>query len=443
VSMPSRSVFADHLDVRDVYARSYAWLQDAMVCLILLIQSTAVVTLFSKLSVPGLGAVWLMGGALCLLFVFMNPMATLKGALAGWPFIILAAWAFMSFGWTVNRYETFRGGLLLMSSIAFAFAFAASYSWKRTITLTATCLCGLLVFSVVLAIVMPSIGQMQGEHQGAWAGAWAEKQAMGIYGCLGVLAAMAMAWMGPKYWPWWFVALICAIGVVGSTSKTALVMMFGAVLAAFWLRIFYRGFMGKVTGGWLAAFGAILAIPIATGSFDFALKALGRTSDLTGRTDVWEVVRNVANMRPNEGWGFQAVFRGKDDMTSPYQWITEATDFLPANAHSSWLDIYIQLGQPGFALLVVCMAWTWLGLIIGRKVDNYAFSFAGATIAALTFISFTETNLVAPMELQWFMVVLLGTKLFLPMGQQDDPTQTSADSSQDGVLDGDTFTYDA
>jgi exopolysaccharide production protein ExoQ len=443
VSMPSRSVFADHLDVRDVYARSYGWLQDAVVCLILIIQSTAVVTLLNKFSIPGLGAIWLISGALCLLFVFMNPMATLKGALAGWPFVILAAWAFMSFGWTVDRYETFRGALLLISSLGFAFAFAGSYSWQRTITLIATCLCGLVVFSVVLAIVMPSIGQMQGDHQGAWAGAWAEKQAMGIYACLGVLAALAMAWMGPKYWPWWIVVIICALGVIGSTSKTALVMMFGAVLAAFWLRIFYRGFMGKVIGGWFAAFGAILAIPIATGSFDFALKALGRTSDLTGRTDVWEAVQNVANMRSNQGWGFQAVFRGKDDMTSPYQWITEATDFLPANAHSSWLDIYLQLGRPGFILLCLSMVWVWLGLIVGRKIDNYALSFAGATIAALTFVSFTETNLVAPMELQWFLIVLLGAKLFVPLGQLDRPAQTNTAASQDGVLDGDTFTYDA
>lgn len=442
MSMQSRSVFADHLDIRDVYSRARLHVQDAIVCLVFLIQSTAMVTLPEKFSVPGLGAVWLIGGGLCIVLAAMNPVATLKGAIGGWPFILLAIWAAMSLGWTVDRYETFRGVLLLVSSLVFAFTLAGLYSWSRLITLLAISLCGLIGVSLLLVIAMPQIGQMQGLHQGAWAGAWAEKQAMGIYGSLGLLAALAMTWKGPPYRLWWLGVIMCAIAIVGSTSKTAIVMTLGAVLIAFWLRIFYRGFMGKVIGGWVAALGAILIIPIATGSFDLALKALGRSSDLTGRTDVWEVVAKVADMRPSQGWGFQAVFRGKDDMTSPYQWITEATDFLPANAHSSWYDIYIQLGNVGVVLLAIALAWVTFGLVWGRKTDNYALSFSGAVLAALTFISFTETNLVAPMELQWGMFVLLGTKLFMPA----ETSHTDEDAnlnSEDGSLTGDTYTYGA
>jgi exopolysaccharide production protein ExoQ len=442
VSMSSRTVFADHLDVRAVYGSLRERLDEAVVVILLLIQSTVVVTLPGKFAVPGLGAVWLIGAILCLAFAATNPRATLKGALRGWPFIILSLWAFFSLRWTVDRYETIRGALLLISAHLFAFALAARYSWQKLIELTAVTLVGVVGLSVLLAVGLPKIGQMQGLHQGAWAGAWAEKQGMGIYASLGFVAALAMASRGLKYALWWLAALLCLVAIAGTTSKTALVMTLVALAVGLWLRIFYRGMLGKVMGGWVIALGAILAVPVATGQFDFVLKALGRTSDLTGRTDVWEAVRKVAEMRPDQGWGFQAVFRGKDIMTSPFQWISERTDFLPANAHSSWLDIYIQLGNIGVALLVIAMVWTWAGLFFARKVDNYALAFTGATLAAITFISFTETNLVAPMELQWFLVVLLACKLYMP-AESADTGGLAQEDDQNGLLNGDTFTYDA
>jgi exopolysaccharide production protein ExoQ len=441
VSLTSRPVFADHLDVREVYGRLRDRAEDALVIFTLMIQSTAMVTLPEKFHVPGLGAVWLTGAMLCLVFAAMNPMATLKGAIRGWPFILLSIWALFSVRWTVSPYETIRGVLLLTSAHLFAFALAGHYSWQRLILYIAITLCGLVAVSVVLAIGMPKIGQMQDFHQGAWSGVWAEKQAMGIYACLGLVTALTMAWRGVKYAPWWIGVGLCAIAVIGSTSKTAIVMVAVALVAGFWLRIFYRGVLGKVIGGWVIAFGAILAIPVATGKLDFLFKALGRTSDLTGRTDVWEAVEKVAKMRPDQGWGFQAIFRGKDVMTSPYQWILEWTDFLPANAHSSWYDIYIQLGHVGVALLVLAMVWAWAGLFFARKMDNYALAFAGATLAAISFISFTETNLVAPMELQWFLVVLLATKLFM-QGDKPDNVGLASTDDEHGQLNGDTFTYD-
>jgi exopolysaccharide production protein ExoQ len=446
VSMASRSVFADHLDVNQVYGKAWTRFESFLVCFILAIHSTAVVTLPSKLGVPGLGFVWFFGGFLCMAFAVISPVQTLKAMVRGWPFVALTIWAAASTQWTVNQYETLRGVLLLLSTHLFAFALAARFSWYKIIELLAWTICGLVAVSILFVVGLPQIGQMQGEHQGAWSGVWAEKQAMGIYACHGILAALAMVWRGPKYRWWWLGVVICALGIIGSTGRTALITGIVSVAFGFWLRVFYRSVIGKVIGGWVAIVGTLIAIPIATGGFDTVLKALGRSSDLTGRTEVWEAVQRVGDIRPSQGWGFQAVFRGKDDMTSPYQWIMDQTDFLPANAHSSWLDIYIQLGNVGVALLVIATVWAWLSILLANKVSNNIIAFCGSTLAAITFISFTETNFVTPMELQWFLVVLIATKLFLgiPLKAQATDQQDEVeiiDEPLAGQLNGDTFTY--
>lgn len=437
MSHTHQTVFADHLDIGSVYAHWRARIEEALICIAFVIQSTAAVNLLSKVNVPGLGAVWLIGGVICVLVAAMNPIATLKGAIRGWPVVLITCWAFLSLGWTIDRYETMRGILMLATCHLLAFAVAGKYSWERITTLLAISLCGLVALSLFLVFAMPSVGTMQDIHQGAWSGAWAEKQGMGIYASHGLLVSLAMVWRGPSYRWWWLGVAMCGVAIIGTTSKTALMMTVLALAFGFWLRIFYRGVLGKVIGGWLAALGAILAIPIATGALDFLLKALGKSTDLTGRTDIWAAVQKIGDMRPDRGWGYQAVFRGEDDITSPYQWITQWTDFSPVNAHSSYLDMYLQLGHTGVALLVVCVIWSWIGLFMARGISNDVMSFAGATLLSVTFTSFTETNLMAPMELQWVLIILLGSKLLMPA-----ETNTTPIAQSHGTLRGDTFTYE-
>jgi exopolysaccharide production protein ExoQ len=296
--------------------------------------------------------------------------------------------------------------------------------------------------SIFFALAVPSIGQMQGELQGAWSGLWLEKQALGFHSCLALICSMAMMWRGRAYWPWCIGIVLSLIAIVGSQGVTALGMTAIAVATGLWIRLFYHGFASKLTGSWIAAFAALALIPALTGAFDAVLRLSGKTSDLSGRREIWEGVTTVADMRPMQGWGFQAIWRTKDDMTSPLQWILERADFVPANAHSSWLDIYLQLGQPGVILLAICMIWAWLSLFFKAKIDNRALAFSGATFAAITFISFSETNLVMPMDLQWALVCLLAVKLYLTPPITDTVQRPLIEpQTAQGSLDGDLYTY--
>lgn len=446
MTLYAQTVMADHFDPGKLIAKSWNRIEDALVCIILAIHTTAVVSLPVKLAgtqVPGLGLVWAIGAVLCLILAGMNLKKTLKAALYGWPILVLTLLIWLSYSWTVDPYETMRGALLITCSHLFAFAVAGRFTWYRIIELFAWTLLSLVGISVLLALALPRAGVMQEIHAGAWAGAWPEKQLLGIFACHGVIATLAMASMGRKSSLWWLLGTgVCFVAIIGSTGKTALLMCFMAVATGIWLKIFNRGVLGAVIAGWLGLVVGGLGILLVSGGLDYILNALGRTSDLTGRTEIWDAVKKLGDMRPMTGWGFLSIWRGEDVMTSPYQWVMEWTDFKPANAHSAWLDIYIQLGRPGFVLLALCVGWAWYAILFRGNVNHTATAFAGANLMGVSFISFTETNLVGAMDMQWLFVPLLGAKLYYDYRQPKQRPDTSDKPRKgSGYLDGDTFTF--
>jgi hypothetical protein len=116
-----------------------------------------------------------------------------------------------------------------------------------------------------------------------------------------------------------------------------------------------------------------------------------------------------------------SVWPGENIMTSPYQWVVDWTEFKPANAFQrGWTSIC------NWADLVLC-CW------------RFATSFAGAGLMAITFNSFTETNLVGAMDLPWFLVAMLGCKLYYSYPKPDEMPTSRLES---GTLQGQTFTFD-
>ena len=92
---------------------------------------------------------------------------------------------------------------------------------------------------------------------------------------------------------------------------------------------------------------AVIAFPAAI------ITALGRSTDLTGRVEIWESVIGLAQQRPAFGWGWVSFW---------VPWAEPFTDLAFSNkvrmlqAHNAWLDLWFQVGIVGlviFAALVI------------------------------------------------------------------------------------------
>jgi O-antigen ligase len=86
------------------------------------------------------------------------------------------------------------------------------------------------------------------------------------------------------------------------------------------------------------------------------LSSMGRDSSLTGRTGLWTI---ISGMNPNSmlGAGFEAFWRGPR-----VQHLAQTVGFTN-EAHSGYLEVYLNLGWIGLALL---------GLVFGRSASGPA-----------------------------------------------------------------------
>lgn len=84
---------------------------------------------------------------------------------------------------------------------------------------------------------------------------------------------------------------------------------------------------------------------------------LGRGADLLGREGIWADVLERAHQRPVAGWGFSTPWIASEPLIDG--WIVEHGQTV-VQAHSMWLDAYLQLGVIGVVLLaLVYLAYVW------------------------------------------------------------------------------------
>ena len=90
---------------------------------------------------------------------------------------------------------------------------------------------------------------------------------------------------------------------------------------------------------------------------DLFFSALGRSADLTGREGIWGEVIARADQHPLHGWGYSAPWIASEPLIDG--WIVDHGQTV-VQAHSMWLDTYLQLGGVGVVLLVlVYLAYVW------------------------------------------------------------------------------------
>lgn len=144
---------------------------------------------------------------------------------------------------------------------------------------------------------------------------------------------------------------------------------------------------------------------------------LGRGADLLGREGIWADVAERAQQRPLAGWGFSTPWVPTEPLIDG--WIVDHGRTV-VQAHSVWLDAFLQLGAIGVVLLVlVFLAFLWRSWFFAvdrprwdlRDDRPYSpLTLLPTLIGALLVVqALTES---APLMLWgWMFVILFGAKI--------------------------------
>lgn len=131
-----------------------------------------------------------------------------------------------------------------------------------------------------------------------------------------------------------------------------------------------------------------------------ALEAIGRNPTLTDRTDIWALLISVSD-NSLVGTGFESFWLGPrlEKIWSVYSWA-------PREAHNGYLEIFLNLGLVGVALLAVVMAIGYRRVIAAFRYNSQVGSLMLAYFTVGAVYNFTEAAFFRMMTPVWMFLLL-------------------------------------
>jgi exopolysaccharide production protein ExoQ len=144
------------------------------------------------------------------------------------------------------------------------------------------------------------------------------------------------------------------------------------------------------------------------------VQAFGRDATLTGRTELWEDLLRIP-VNPLLGSGFESFWLGERA-----QWLWEKHPWHPNQAHNGYLEVYLNSGWLGVALLGFVMAWGYRNVVGGLHRDTEFGRLRLAFFMAAVLQNLTEATfkVMHPVWIAFLLAVTVVPPLASPSGRR-------------------------
>lgn len=197
-----------------------------------------------------------------------------------------------------------------------------------------------------------------------------------------------------------------------STTSILAFALVSGVTALFF--VLYRGGLpGKLFAATLLLLGVLAAhvYVVVTGEspidyiIERAFLITGKTTTLTGRTYLWQLIGAEIAKHPWLGIGYGGFWNG---MNGPSVTVISRLDWgPPSQAHSGYLDVVNEVGFIGAALLVfVMVGHLWRISRLWRILSTGEAAFHGSLLAAALIINYAESSLLRTTHLWWVVLCI-------------------------------------
>lgn len=355
---------------------------------------------------------WLIGTCYVISTVLLVRRRTSVGAL---PLIVLVplalvVLAFTSCLWSEAPEITFRRSIALAGTTILAFHLGWGCTWlrlSRILGIAAGIACGSSVF---VCLAFPEWALHHGaEHEGDWRGLFLQKNSAGsamVIGLLIAFANLATDWPRRRRWGL-LLAAIALAGAIGSGSRTAWFLSLLIATLAAWV-VLSR--VRQIAAHIVALVGAVAVASAAIVVYDiFAstprpddVRILGRDITATGRYTLWSALWPYITDQPIAGYGFKGFWTGTGHCLE----LWSALGWEAANGHSSWVDVLLELGVIGVALVLGQVAAFVAVLVrLWRRLATGQAMWALGTLALVTIQGLSDTTLIDPNGPLWTMTL--------------------------------------
>lgn len=259
-----------------------------------------------------------------------------------------------------------------------------------------------LFASIVMAFVNPSIAlETAVGIEGAWRGILEQKNTLGISCGVSLLLWIYVQTNTPRHWIYaCFVLTVIAICLLNSRSSSSL--FFGVLSMLVYLGLYrehLRAPLFLVRGVLIVVISLLLLVLFfffVNNQFPSGGEILGpfsaifgKSSDLTGRGDIWIYMWQSIADHWWLGTGYASFWMGPG---GPSQFIVDALKWMVPNGHNGYLDVMNELGLIGFALFCLMLVFHVKNLLSVFYVDRRQFAFHLAVFLIFVISNFSETT---------------------------------------------------
>jgi exopolysaccharide production protein ExoQ len=291
--------------------------------------------------------------------------------------------ALLSIAWSIEPSITLRRCIRAITAIMVCFSYCVvTWETKRPQETMRSILTAVMVSSIVFCIVDPinAIHQVSNaELKDAWHGITTGKNLLGSLASMCVVLWLH-AWLskeasGFKAFAGSLTAIICLV----MSRSAASLLATGFAVTLFLILVRSPDTLKRTMPYLISLFAATvliyaLAVLGIIDGLDIILKPIsaltGKDLTFTGRTAIWDILREHIALRPLLGSGYGAYWIGAVPTSPSYEMWTRLY-FYPTEGHNGYLDVINDLGWVGFFCLIGYFASYLRQSIRLMQIDRY------------------------------------------------------------------------
>jgi len=297
---------------------------------------------------------WAVVGIVIAVLLALRWRRTLNAALNDTIVWLLIGYAFLTVAWSLDPWLTVRKTIAIASASLVGLYMGSRFNIRDQLRLIVVTIALAAVMSILCVVAAPGYGIQSVPHTGAWRGVFAHKNSLGMLMTLGmasmILVPARTALERAGIWSGW---LLCVLLILMSTSQSAMVIS----IVVLGMIALVKVFRAKGPARILIVSALLPAIAwsgyLLWSHLDSALDLLGRDVTLTGRTGLWGAVVDAISARWLLGYGYGTFWA---ETGGPSASVAAHVGWDPAHAHNGFLDLWLDVGMVGCAVLSVGLA---------------------------------------------------------------------------------------
>lgn len=319
-------------------------------------------------------------------------------------FMLLALLCLCSILWSSARSTTLSYSVAIFGATLVTYLMLTKVEPFRLLQYSATAL--LLLILINGALMLPNLPQHLG-GAGRYSGIFTQPNVLGRVASLGVVLLILLLLSGEYSRPWGYLGVaVGSLLVIACNSMTSIVSVLLA-LSVFLL----RRVIGRPLGGgqillfaWFCLCVGGLMCLNSEAIIRFCFETMGRSPNLTGRTELWAGIREAISLKPYLGYGYCGFWAGERVLSAQ---ILSNAGWKTASAHSGLFDVALHVGLLGVLLF---------GCVIGRALlSGFKSTFGSgsplapvllALLSYLLMLGATESAYMMRNSINWSLMII-------------------------------------